>query len=59
MGEAIPEKRQSQKQKMQWRSYVLEKLPVIDINYHVDDQRNIREIVARHPHKKDYGPGTE
>tara|TARA_R110002020_G_scaffold294227_4_gene510081 strand:- start:1443 stop:1589 length:147 start_codon:yes stop_codon:yes gene_type:complete len=44
MFEDIPENRQSQKQKEQWRSYVLSKL---------DDQKNIREIVAKHPHKKD------
>ena len=49
--EEIPEKWQSQKQKMQWRDYVLTKL---------DDQKNIREILARHPHKKKVdGPGTE
>jgi len=41
---ACEEVRLSQKQKEQWRSYVLSKL---------DDQKNIREIVARHPYKKD------
>jgi len=51
MEQEIPEKWQSQKQKMQWRSYVMSKL---------DDQRNIREILARHPLKKKVdGPGTE
>lgn len=44
MEQEIPEKWQSQKQKMQWRSYVLAKL---------DDQENIREIVKKHPYKKD------
>ena len=41
---ACGEERLSQKQKDQWRSYVLSNL---------DDQRNIREVVARHPFKKD------
>ena len=51
MEQEIPEKWQSQKQRMQWRSYVISKL---------DDQRNIREILARHPLKKKVdGPGTE
>ena len=36
--------KKSQKQKEQWQSYVLSKL---------DDQENIREIVAKHPYKKD------
>ena len=40
----------SQKQKDQWRSYVLAKL---------DDQKNIREIVEKHPYKKVDAPGTE
>ena len=45
------EEQLSQKQRMQWRSYVISKL---------DDQRNIREILARHPLKKKVdGPGTE
>ena len=34
----------SQKQKEQWRSYVLSKL---------DDQKNISEIVKKHPYKED------
>ena len=34
----------SQKQKEQWRSYVLNKL---------DDQKNISEIVKKYPYKKD------
>ena len=38
------EERLSQKQKDQWRSYVLSKL---------DDQENIREIVKKYPYKKD------
>jgi hypothetical protein len=41
---ACEEERLSQKQKDQWRSYVLSNL---------DDQRNIREVVARHPYKED------
>ena len=42
--EDMPGNWQSQKQKMQWRSYVMSKL---------DDQENIREIVKKHPYKKD------
>lgn len=38
----------SQKQKEQWQSYVLSKL---------DDQQNIREIVKKHPYKKDNNNG--
>ena len=41
---ACEEERLSQKQKDQWRSYVLSKL---------DDQENIREIVTKYPYKKD------
>ena len=41
---ACEEVRLSQKQKEQWRSYVLSKL---------DDQKNIREIVEKYPYKKD------
>ena len=40
----MAEIKKSQKQKMQWRNYVKSKL---------DDQENIREIVAKHPYKKD------
>ena len=36
--------KKSQKQKEQWRSYVLSKL---------DDQKNIREIVKKNPYKED------
>ena len=36
--------KKSQKQTEQWRSYVLSKL---------DDQENIREVVAKHPYNKD------
>ena len=40
----MAEIKKSQKQKMQWRNYVKSKL---------DDQENIREIVAKYPYKKD------
>ena len=48
MFDDIPENRQSQKQKEQWRSYVLSKL---------DDQKNIREIVKKNPYKNDHDNG--
>ena len=40
----MAERKKSQKQKMQWRSYVKSKL---------NDQENIREIVKKHPYKED------
>jgi hypothetical protein len=44
MEEELAEPRRSQKQKEQWRSYVISNL---------DDQRNIREVVKKYPYKKD------